>query len=602
MLKVLFIVTLYFMAAIEINSHKWCNGPKSTNITKVDLFTENEKRFLQGTTWSPIRIYVDYSYLNSQTSVDPSLISAVKNIVDQSVSLFSKLLKVKSSSKNLIISSNCEGITPAKNVSTTGIATDIIIFPYFDLKADAGTEAYAGVCVQDATTNRPLAGFMAFTSNLKLNQNWLEYNTYLCFHEMTHIFVFNSDLFPSFIDANGKPLGISNIYVNNTVNGVSRIKLKTPKLLAAAQKHFNCSSLDGVELENQGGSGTAGSHWEARIMLTDFMMGQSYDEVTLSDISLALFEDSGWYQVNYYTGGLFRFGKNEGCGFLNTPCIQNQKSAFPRQFCDSINTPMCSNGRVSKGMCDLTTSNKITPSNFIYFSTNSWGGYMLADYCPVSMANSASGVYLPYSCVFGLNNQYPKGLEESVSDTSACFISSLVNNDKASTAQQYVGSNRAICYQYTCNTSAKTISVQVGSSSATCPTSGGTTTINNYSGTLYCPDYNSLCTFTSPCKSMVDCVLKQITASSDTNTYNYQTNYTVPTSSSSSGSTSNGGSSTNTNITPGTSGSGSTSGSGNTPSDSSSNSNNTPNTTPETTAGNFLLSNIFFVLFYFLLI
>jgi len=287
---------------------------------------------------------------------------------------------------------------------------------------------------------------------------------------------------------------------------------------------------------------------------------------------------------------------------LNTPCIQNQKSAFPRQFCDSINTPMCSNGRVSKGMCDLTTSNKITPSNFIYFSTNSWGGYMLADYCPVSMANSASGVYLPYSCVFGLNNQYPNGLEKSVSDTSACFISSLVNNDKASTAQQYVGSNRAICYQYTCNTSAKTISVQVGSSSATCPTSGGTTTINNYSGTLYCPDYNSLCTFTSPCKSMVDCVLKQITASSDTNTYNYQTNYTVPTSSSSSGSTSNGGSSTNTNITPGTSGSGSTSGSGNTPSDSSSNSNNTPNTTPETTAGNFLLSNIFFVLFYFLLI
>ncbi len=29
--------------------------------------------------------------------------------------------------------------------------------------------------------------------------------------------------------------------------------------------HFNCSTLEGVQLEDQGGSGTAGSHWEARI-------------------------------------------------------------------------------------------------------------------------------------------------------------------------------------------------------------------------------------------------------------------------------------------------------------------------------------------------
>ena len=30
--------------------------------------------------------------------------------------------------------------------------------------------------------------------------------------------------------------------------------------------HFNCPTLGGVELENQGGSGTAGSHWEKRIL------------------------------------------------------------------------------------------------------------------------------------------------------------------------------------------------------------------------------------------------------------------------------------------------------------------------------------------------
>ena len=30
--------------------------------------------------------------------------------------------------------------------------------------------------------------------------------------------------------------------------------------------HFGCATLQGVELENQGGSGTAMDHWEHRIL------------------------------------------------------------------------------------------------------------------------------------------------------------------------------------------------------------------------------------------------------------------------------------------------------------------------------------------------
>ena len=32
-----------------------------------------------------------------------------------------------------------------------------------------------------------------------------------------------------------------------------------------ARIHFNCSDVRGVELENQGGGGTASSHWEQRV-------------------------------------------------------------------------------------------------------------------------------------------------------------------------------------------------------------------------------------------------------------------------------------------------------------------------------------------------
>ena len=36
------------------------------------------------------------------------------------------------------------------------------------------------------------------------------------------------------------------------------------------QRHFGCSTLEGVQLEDQGGSGTAASHWEKRLLLVNY--------------------------------------------------------------------------------------------------------------------------------------------------------------------------------------------------------------------------------------------------------------------------------------------------------------------------------------------
>ena len=36
------------------------------------------------------------------------------------------------------------------------------------------------------------------------------------------------------------------------------------------------------------------------------------EEMAISEFTLSFLEDSGWYKANYYTGGLFRFGKNQG--------------------------------------------------------------------------------------------------------------------------------------------------------------------------------------------------------------------------------------------------------------------------------------------------
>ena len=87
------------------------------------------------------------------------------------------------------------------------------------------------------------------------------------------------------------PYNISDIVGSKILSTHKKINfLKTKKLLEVARKHFNCSDLDGVPLEFMGGAGTAGSHWSKRVMNTDYMIGDSYGENLISEISLALFE------------------------------------------------------------------------------------------------------------------------------------------------------------------------------------------------------------------------------------------------------------------------------------------------------------------------
>ena len=46
------------------------------------------------------------------------------------------------------------------------------------------------------------------------------------------------------------------------------------------------------------------------------MIGKAFPEEVISEFTLALLEDLGFYKANYYTGGLMRYGKNKGCDFV----------------------------------------------------------------------------------------------------------------------------------------------------------------------------------------------------------------------------------------------------------------------------------------------
>lgn len=522
-----FVFLLFFIKNL-VYSHRICGGVRNVNVSFIDGYgDEFHKRFLQDE-YNNIRIFVDYTSLDRQLSGNQNQLESIKKVIDQTVKMYQNLLMVKPLSRKIRVSS-CGDAIISNRVLNEGVDADIVIFPLYDTTMSEGVEAFASSCVQELNSGKPVAGVIGFTQNFKFDKsNWLEYNTYLAFHEMTHIFVFNDILFEYFRDSSGNRIPLNKIMDSSIVNGLPRRRIITPKVIDAAKKHYNCDSIDGVELENQGGQGTSGSHWEARIMLTDYMIGQSYDDVTISEITLALYEDSGWYKVNYYTGGLFRFGKGAGCGFLNSKCVFDEKANF-REFCDSLATPQCTNTRTVKGFCLIANYVEKLDPQYTYFNRNDVGGFPLADYCPIPLSGSTKSAYIPLSCTFGLINNYPPQLEEKVSNSSACFISSLVNEKYNQSMASFIGKNKAICYKYICDTNNKNVIVFVGESKASCPTNGGTIYIKGYSGILYCPDFNSICTNSKQCYSMVDCALRKVVPLENTNKFTYAVNYTRPT-------------------------------------------------------------------------
>mmetsp|Transcript_1576 Transcript_1576/g.2132 ORF Transcript_1576/g.2132 Transcript_1576/m.2132 type:complete len:723 (+) Transcript_1576:79-2247(+) len=350
--------------------------------------------------------------------------------------------------------------------------------------AGGTTLAYASHCQQDQN-DRPVVGYIQMCPaqhEVKTTAGARDEDYHTALHEILHILGWSSSLFPFYRESSGAPRtprcgpsggphppGVinyegedvhkargdtdkyccasntqsqppfncvdSSFYVSPTVvevqtgqKGLDRVSntktfLKTPQLLAQARKHFGCETLVGVELEDDGGDGSAGSHWEQRQMLTEFMCAApSGFKNRKSVLTLALLEDSGWYQVDYGMADLLRWGLNKGCTFTDT-CGPKTSSSW----CQTQAKRQCSFDRSGVGNCSTA------------------GTYM--EGCPyvqpLYLCDNFRGVASQVQAKCG--ESACKGVV--ISDASACFESTLFDElyDSSSASLDPVG-----CYEYAC--------------------------------------------------------------------------------------------------------------------------------------------------------
>ncbi|KAM7315107.1 leishmanolysin-like peptidase [Ixodes scapularis] len=428
------------------------------------------------------------------------------------------------------------------------------------------TVAYAAHCQQEASTDRPIAGHANLCPH-SISTKPQDMDTLLSTvkHEILHALGFSVSLYAYFRDRNGYPLTPRERNGKPSVNkelqthkwservmrkvmrtnwkihggSISKISwiMVTPRVVEEARRHFNCSYLEGAEVEDQGEDGTRLTHWEKRLFENEAMTGTHTQNPVYSRITLALMEDTGWYLPNYDQAQPLKWGHNLGCDFALKSCkdwidSRRARGVTIHPFCDKVKKdPLeteCTESRDSVALCNLVDHGEELEPVFQNFDSipgvpsaelgRHGGSVILADYCPYIQEftwNSKNTVVRGSRCQFPENNpQDEKNFAlEYYGPGSKCF-----NHNKEMWEERTCHQVRqwphwgSGCYKYACANGR--LQIEVANYTYTCYHSKQEIKIQlQYSGwlhigTIVCPPCREICA-----KEGMDCDADLVKAS-----------------------------------------------------------------------------------------
>jgi hypothetical protein len=223
------------------------------------------------------------------------------------------------------------------------IEADFILFLATDDTGNDGTLAYATACNLEYGTNRPNVGFAVFNPYyIDPAKGKLDNDVATYVHEVLHALVFSSQLWAKFPLVSGQP----QYFVKNGGH-----YLRGQNLLNVTRNHFQCSKINAVPLEDDGGDGSKGGHFERIVFGDETMVAEDVEVAKFSKITLALMKDSGWYDIDVMKGDAYTWGKGEGCELFYKTCTQSSVD----ETCDQNNNFGCDKTFHYKMSCRKTT-------------------------------------------------------------------------------------------------------------------------------------------------------------------------------------------------------------------------------------------------------
>jgi len=451
------ILLLIFATIFLAKGHPGCNHDKVAHPEPTHLDVDEDMSVLQdqgrmlSSSYSQIRMQAFYDPLDNAPS---SFKAYIQNELAPAVlSWFEGALRVKYpvSGKLRVDDSNvCDVRTP--NELQDGIDADYAII--FNSDSQGGSAvATSRACTTASGTKRPLVATTVFHRDQMALPNGdaliHEKNIYLLIHEMMHTLAFSSSHYKNFLDANGNQR--EGVIKTTKLNGATRTVIDIPELTQKLRNYYGCSSVPGLFMEDDGGSGTAGSHLERKFFLYETMCSGGIFGRRVSEFSLSVLEGSGWYIPNYDYAEPFFFGQGQGCDFISSGSASNHD-----EYC-SGNDKGCANTGIGGGRCisDAKTDGLkyMDPMEDLHCGNPNGDDY--ARLSDLQVFGRASG--------------------------SKCFEGNL--NTKKS------DSPTTFCFRYSCSGSGSgtELTVQVGNRNIVCENEGEMS-VDGYYGTITCPD------------------------------------------------------------------------------------------------------------------
>ncbi|EGR33921.1 leishmanolysin family protein, putative [Ichthyophthirius multifiliis] len=348
--------------------------------------------------------------------------------------------------------------------------TDLHIYVTYANEKRQTYTAYAASC-QEIKGIGPTHGQITFnfeliTKSKKLDDP-IEFSNLVdtVIHELIHVLGFNAQSYTKWVDKNKQPH--INVSTQINVRGLPTTFLSTPNVLKFAREYYNCPTLKGFPLENQGGNGNKDGHWENTAILDELMRPINTLTVPIfSGFTAALLMDTGYYSsINQKMVGSSFYGKGAGCDFLTKECDENS-----REYCKENQKESCDYYNHAPSTCE---NNQFMDKNCRFMRAKV--DYKCYD--PNNFNNKTTLYTGYYSQDFGYG--------------AKCFNSSIVKKF----AKEQDMSLKPSCYKYTCSNDNKSLTIVIRakkieqSQVIKCTQDGQLIqATGEYEGQLKCPD------------------------------------------------------------------------------------------------------------------
>ncbi|XP_020244315.1 uncharacterized protein LOC109822512 [Asparagus officinalis] len=408
----------------------------------------------------------------------------LRKALEQTADWFKRALAVEPVKGNLRLSgySACGqdgGVQLPHEYVEDGVAEADLVLLVTTRPTTGNTLAWAVACERDQW-GRAIAGHV----NVAPRHLTAEAETLLSatlIHEVMHVLGFDPHAFAHFRDERKRRRSQVTLQAMDDKLGRMVTRVVLPRVVMHSRHHYGAFSenFTGLELEDGGGRGTSGSHWEKRLLMNEIMTGSVDTRSVVSKMTLALLEDSGWYRANYSMAEHLDWGRNQGTEFVTSPCSL-WKGAYR---CNTTQLSGCTYNREAEGYCPIVSYSGDLPQWARYFpQANKGGQSSLADYCTYFVA------YSDGSCTDTNSVRTPdRMLGEVRGSNSRCMASSLV---RAGFVRGSMTQGNG-CYQHRCLNN--TLEVAVDGIWKTCPEAGGPVQFPGFNGELICPAYHELC-------------------------------------------------------------------------------------------------------------